>query len=171
MRSIFTPVAVAGIAASVVSAQPQRAPAELLQRLLGNWVLEGTLDGKATTHDVTASSVLNGQYVQLHEVSREKDSRGRPVYEAFVYLTWEPALGEYSCQWLDSTSNRGLSNGVVCRATPSPDEIPLLFRYTDGQVFHTTFTYDPKPDAWRWVMDGEEKGRLVPFARLTMRRR
>lgn len=137
----------------------------------GSWVLEGTLSGKRTTHDVVASSVLSGQYVQLHEVSRDLDAQGRPAYEALVYLTWEQARSEYSCLWLDSTSNAGLSNGVTCRAGPSGDEIHLLFKYADGNTFHTTFAYDRTADTWQWKMDGEEKGELTPFARMIMRHR
>ena len=171
MRSILVAAAVAGTAASMVSAQTARPPGELLERMAGQWVLEGTIAGKTTTHDVVANSVLNGQYVQLHEVSREQDAQGRPAYEALVYLTWEQARGEYSCQWLDSTTNAGLSNGVTCRAKPSDDELRLLFKYPDGSAFHTTLAYDRTADTWQLKMDGEEKGQLAPFARMMMRHR
>lgn len=170
-RSILMAAAVAGMAASTAAAQGARPPDELLDRMAGRWILEGTIAGKATTHDVDASRVLNGQYLQLHEVSRERDAQGRPAYEAFVYLTWEPSRGEYSCLWLDSTSNAGLSNGVLGRAKPSGDQLRLLFKSTDGSTFHTTFAYDRKADGWQWKMDGEEKGQLVPFARVTLRHR
>ncbi len=171
MRLFLVAAALAGTAASMAGPQASRPPRELLERIAGSWVLQGTIDGKTTTHDVVASSVLNGQYVQLHEVSREQDAQGRPAYEAIVYLTWEESRGEYSCLWLDSTSNAGLSNGVLGRAKPSGDELRLLFKYPDGSGFHTTFAYDRKADTWQWRMDGEEKGRLVPFARVSLRRR
>jgi hypothetical protein len=169
MRSILIAAALAWTGASMTSVQTSRPPTELLDRITGRWVLEGTIAGKTTTHDVVASWVLNGQYVQLHEVSREQDAQGRPAYEALVYLTWEPSRGEYSCLWLDSTSNAGLSNGVLGRAKPSGDELRLLFKYGDGSTFHTTFVYDRKADTWQWKMDGEEKGQLVPFARVMLR--
>jgi len=89
-RSILMAAAVAGMAASTAAAQGARPPDELLDRMAGRWILEGTIAGKATTHDVDASRVLNGQYLQLHEVSRERDAQGRPAYEAFVYLTCRP---------------------------------------------------------------------------------
>jgi hypothetical protein len=169
MRSILVAAALAMTAATLASAQTSRPPGELLERMAGSWVLEGTISGKRTTHDVVANSVLNRQYVQLHEVSREQDAQGRPAYEALVYLTWEQSRGEYSCLWLDSTSNAGLSNGVICRAKPSGDELRLLFEYADGSTFHTTFAYDRTADTWQWKMDGEEKGQLTPFARMIMR--
>ena len=169
IRSIFMAAALAWTGASIASAQTVRPPTELLERLTGRWVLEGMIDGKKVTHDVVANWVLNGQYVQLHEKSRERDAQGRPEYEAFVYLTWEPSRGEYSCLWLDSTSNTGLSNGVLGRAKPAGDELRLLFKYGNGSIFHTTFSYDRKADTWQWKMDGEEKGKLVPFARVTLK--
>lgn len=171
MRSILMAAVLAGTVASMASTQTSRPPGELLERLTGKWVLEGTIAGKKTTHDVVTSWVLNGQYVQLHEVSREQDAQGRPAYEALVYLTWEPSRGEYSCLWLDSTSNVGLSNGVVGHAKPSGDELRLLFKFADGSTFHTTFAYDRKADTWQWKMDGEEKGKLAPFARVMLRHR
>jgi hypothetical protein len=171
MRSILVATVLAGTAASMASAQASRPPGELLGRLAGRWVLGGTIAGKTTTHDVVARSVLNGRYVQLHEVSREQDAQGRPEYEAIIYLTWEQARGEYSCLWLDSSSNAALSNGVICRAKPSGDALRLLFKYADGNTFHTTFAYDRTAETWQWKMEGEEKGRLMPFARMMMRRR
>ncbi len=169
MRLLLMAVVLAWATASTALEQASTPEAELLDRLVGSWILEGTIDGKTTTHDVVANSVLNGQYVQLHEVSRERDAQGRPEYEALVYLTWERSRGEYSCLWLDSTSNEGLSNGVVGRATPAGDELRLLFEFAAGSTFHTTFAYDRKADTWQWTMDGEEKGQLTPFARVLLR--
>jgi hypothetical protein len=171
MRSLVLAAVVAGATTSFAWSETPKPPDELLERIVGTWVLDGTIAGKTTTHDVVAGWVLNQRYVQLHEVSRERDAQGRPEYEALVYLTWEQTRAEYSCQWLDSTSNAGLSNGVTCRAKPSGDELRLLFGYPDGTVFHTTFAYDRKADTWHWQLDAEEKGELKPFARLTMRRR
>lgn len=170
MKSIRVAAAFAATAAWM-AAQTPGPPDELLDRLAGRWVLEGTMAGKSVTHDVDSSRVLNGGYVQLHEVSRERDAQGRPAYEAIVYLTWEPSRGEYACLWLDSTSNAGITNGVTCRARPAGDELRLLFTYPAGNLFHTTFAYDRKADTWQWRMDDEEKGKLVPFARVTLRRR
>src|ERR1700730_4301986 len=65
-------------------AQPTPANAALLEHLHGSWVLRGTLAGKVTTHDVTAASILDGLYLQLHERSRETDAKGKPQYEAVI---------------------------------------------------------------------------------------
>jgi hypothetical protein len=47
----------------------------LLDHLAGSWVLQGTIAGRPTTHDITAEWVLAHQYLRLQEVSREKKGR------------------------------------------------------------------------------------------------
>src|SRR5438045_8952039 len=79
----------------------------LSDRLVGKWVLQGTIGGKETTHDVDADWVLNDGYVRLHEVSREKDSNGLPAYEAIMFISWDETSREYSFLILDSTSKIG----------------------------------------------------------------
>lgn len=145
-------------------------PDELLGRLAGSWILRGTIEGQPVTHDVDARWVLEGNYVQLHELARETDSDGRPAYEAIVYLDWEPEPGEYACLWLDSTAGGGLS-APEGRAKPRGTEIPLLFEGSDGSRFHNTFAYDADRDAWTWALDSEREGRLVPFARVSLERK
>lgn len=149
----------------------QPAPqASLFDRLAGTWVLRGTIDNKPTTHDVDAEPVLNGGYIRLHEVSREKDAKGGPAYEAIVFISVDKKSGEYTALWLDNTGSGGLSADGIGRGTPSGNSIPILFKTADGDVFHTTFIYSPDTDSWQWVMDGESGGKLHPFARVTLTR-
>src|ERR1700719_2377392 len=74
---------------------------DLLNRLVGNWVLKGELAGRQTVHDVQAGWVLNGRYVRLDEVSRDRDGHGRSAYVASIYIGWEPHSRSYTCIWLD----------------------------------------------------------------------
>src|SRR5438270_2988455 len=143
----------------------------LSDHLIGKWVLQGTIGGKETTHDIDADWVLNDGYVRLHEVSREKDSNGRPVYEAIMFISWDERSREYSFLILDSTSNVGLTNGVIGRAKPDTDKIPFLLKIKPNETFHTTFLYDKNTDRWQWVMDDEMDGKIRPLARLTLTRK
>jgi len=43
-----------------------------------------------------------------------------------------------------------------------------LFKGNDGSLFHTTFAYSKGADTWQWIMDGEEGGKLHPFARVRL---
>lgn len=145
-------------------------PDSLLNKLTGSWVLKGTIAGQETIHDVTAKRVLNGQYIQLTEVSREKDGKENPAYEAVVYFCWQEPKKQYFCLWLDNTSNEGISNQVIGQAKQNGDKIELVFKYNDATKFYTTFIYDRNMDSWQWNMDGEEKGKLQPFARVKLTR-
>jgi hypothetical protein len=140
----------------------------LLDHLVGKWVLKGVIDGKETTHDIAADWVLGHQYIQMNEVSREKDKNGKPEYSAIVYLCWEQKIKQYSCLWLDNTGNGGLSAAAIGHAKPNGDKIELVFKSSDGSLFHTTFSYDRLTRTWQWGMDGEEDGKLQPFARVKL---
>lgn len=154
----------------IVKSQQITPPDSLLNKLAGKWVLKGTIAGQETVHDVDAARVLNGQYIQLKEVSREKDEKGNPLYEAVVYICWQEPKKQYFCLWLDNTSNEGISNQVLGLAPQNGDKIEMLFKFSDTVQFHTTFLYDRNTDTWQWIMDGEENGKLQPFARVKLTR-
>src|SRR5438105_11336806 len=59
-------------------------PDSLFDRLVGRWVLHGTIARQQTTHDVTFAWMLGREYVRMHEVSRERAANGSPAYEAIV---------------------------------------------------------------------------------------
>jgi hypothetical protein len=136
----------------------------LLDRLTGRWVVEGSIGGRQVTHDITAEWVLAHQYLQLHEISREKDSTGKVEYEAIVYFGWDPKRSKIACLWLDVTGGGGLSDPVMGHAERAGNTLPFLFKWGDGSVFHTTFTYEEATDTWTWQMDSEESGAMRHFA-------
>jgi hypothetical protein len=142
----------------------------LLDHLIGSWVLHGVIAGRETTHDVMAEWVLDHQYVQVHEVSREKNAKGQPAYEAIVYIGWDQPSSQYACLWLDSTGGGGLAAQAIGHAKRGSNEIAFLFK-VGGGIFHTTFAYSKDTDTWQWLMDDEEHGRLEPFARVKLERK
>src|SRR4051812_16832401 len=46
----------------------------LFDRLVGRWVLHGTIARRTTTHDVTFDWMLGHEYLRMHEVSRERNT-------------------------------------------------------------------------------------------------
>jgi hypothetical protein len=143
----------------------------LLDRFVGSWVPSGTIDGKQTTHDVEARWVLDHQYLQFHEVSREKDAKGHPAYEAIVFIGWDAASGQYACLWLDSTGGGGLAAQAIGHARREAQKMAFLFKGGDGSLFHTTFRYDEAAGTWQWLMDAEADGKLQSFARVTLKKK
>jgi hypothetical protein len=145
--------------------------AALEGQLVGHWLLEGTLDGKQTTHDVDAQWILNREYVQIHEVSREKKTDGSPQYEAIIYVAWDEHRHEYSCLWLDSTEAADFRRLVIAHAKPEPNRIPFIFDYPKGETFQNTLSYDNKTDSWEWVLEDHKEGKVNPFGRVRLTRK
>jgi hypothetical protein len=137
----------------------------LLDHLAGKWVLAGTIENQPTTHDVTAEWILQNTYLRFTEVSREKDAAGKPLYEAEVLLGYDAAKKRYVCFWYDITGVAGPDSGGI--ASRDGDALPFVFKSASGD-FHTTFTYQTASGSWRVAMDGEDHGKLVPFARMVM---
>ena len=155
------------IAAVPARAEPSAGDDPWLSRLVGHWVLEGQIAGKETTHDVDGDWVLSHLYVRLHEVSREKDSKGQPAYEAIVYVT--RYAGEYAGLWLDNTASGGFSAEGTGHAKPEGESLPFVFKDAHGEVvFKNTFVYDPTSRTWTWVMDNVDKGVAKPFGRVKL---
>ena len=151
------------------SAQAPAHPDPLLDRLSGSWILQGTIAGHETTHDIESEWVLNHEYLRLHETSREKNAQGQPAYEAIVFIEWDESSNEYKCLWLDSTGGGGLS-APVALGKRGNDEITFLFGEKDSGI-HTTFAYSKGADTWNWLIDNEEGGKLTSFARVKLTRK
>jgi hypothetical protein len=143
----------------------------LLEHMTGKWVLQGTIEGKETTHDIDAQWVLGHEYIQIKEVSREKDVDGKPVYEAIVYISVNETTKQYSCLWLDNTGSGDLNAKAIGQATGNGNKLAFLFNINEKSIFHTTFTYNQSEDTWQWLMDDEENGKWQSFAKMKLTRK
>jgi hypothetical protein len=166
---IFALLVVASFSAS--AQQPtQKDP--LLDHLAGSWILQGTIAGRETTHDIESEWVLGHEYLRFHETSREKNAQGQPAYEAIVFIEWDESSGEYKCLWLDSTGGGGLS-APIAQGKRGNDEITFLFRDKDDKDsgVRTTFAYSKSADTWNWLIDNKSAGKLTSFARVKLTRK
>lgn len=151
--------------------QDAGAPTALMDHLAGRWTMTGTLGGKPTIHDVEAVWMLKHEYIQFHEVSRERGAGGGPAYEALVYLSWHVKTSEFMCLWLDNTAGGGLSPDGIARAKPSGFRIPLVFTLSPKESLHTTFAYNPAADTWRLTIDSVTGGKTDRFGDVHLNRR
>ena len=150
----------------------QGLPADsLFDRLIGHWVLNGTIAHQQTTHDVTFEWMLGREYVQMHEVSREQSPVGGPAYEAVVLFSRDPQSGVYACLWMDNTGSAAFDSQGIGRGVVAGDSVAFLFRYSSTDIFHTTFVYNQMTDIWQWHMDNDSAGVRKPFARVKLTRR
>lgn len=155
-------------AASVLAQQPAL-DSPLLDHLVGKWVLTGDTQGTPTIHDVEAEWVLGHHYLRIHEISRVKNAKREPDYEADVYVAWNESSKQYACAWLDVFG--GLSIQSIGVGIPLENKIPFIFHDPKGVLnFENDFIYDPKTDTWQWVLDGVTNGVHKPFARYQLKR-
>jgi hypothetical protein len=147
------------------------AAAGLMNHLVGRWTMTGTLGGKHTIHDVDAKWLLKKEYLQFHEISRERAADGGPAYEAIVVLSWHLKTSEFMCLWLDNTAGGGLSPDGIARGRRSGDAIPLIFTLSQRESLHTTFAYDRSADTWRLTIDDVTDGKTDRFGDVTLRRK
>ena len=147
------------------------APDSVFDRLIGRWVLRGTMAHQQTTHDVTFEWMLGREYVRMHEVARERAPNGAQAYEAVVIFGRDPQTGEYACLWMDNTAASAFDPAGIGRGNVAGDSLPFLFRYTATTSFHNTFVYDRAADSWQWHLDNDSAGVRRPFARVTLTRR
>src|SRR5690348_5743410 len=88
-------------AAVTVMAQQGPVNSPLLDHLAGKWVMQGTVGSQPVTHDLDAEWALQHRYLRFHEVSRGKNDKGEPQYEATVFVAWNEKSKQYACVWLD----------------------------------------------------------------------
>ena len=165
LRRLLLPLMLCSAAAALAQQPPVNAP--LLDHLVGKWVLQGTIAGQDTTHDVNAEWVLEHHYLVIHEVSRQLNAKGQPQYQATIYIGWNEVTKDYACVWLDVFG--GLASESIGVASPKENELPFIFKNEKGEVtFKNEFVYDPKTNTWEWRMDNVANGVAKPFARVKL---
>ena len=153
-----------------LSAPAQAFEDELLDHLVGDWVMRGAIAGGEIVHDLQVDWILAHHYLQITEVARERDENGDPAYEALVLIGWDEPTSNYACLWLDVTGGEGLTNGVIGRAERRGDEIPFVFGMDESSAIHNTFSFDRETGTWRWVIDNVRDGEHSTFGDVTLSR-
>ena len=147
-------------------------PDSLMDRMIGEWVMTGTIGQEPVTHDVYVDRILKRQYVRIHEISREKDTDGEPAYEAWIHIAWDEKNAEYVVMWLDNTATTNFAPEGVGHGKPDGDQIPFIWKSADGSGIHNTFVYDRASDIWTWTIENlDDSGTKSLFARLRMKRK
>jgi hypothetical protein len=161
-------------------AQQPPVSSPLLDHLAGKWLMEGTIAGQPTKHNIDAEWVLNHHYLRIHEVSQQKNADGQPQYEAMIFIAWNDQTNNaqtkndqpnhYSCAWLDVYGS--FSAASIGVAPPSENELAFLFKNEKGEPdFSNDFVYDAKTDTWSDALDNIVNGAKKEFGRVKLTRR
>lgn len=153
--------------ATGVSAQTSRAARmdALLEHLVGQWDMTGSVRGEPVRYTLQARRVLQGRFVELHM----EDVNRPPAYEARVFMGVDSAGGRYIVHWLD----RFGAAFSIPHATGDArgDTLVFTFPYPSG-AFRDTFTYHPSTDTWYFRLESADStGGWRLFAEYDVRRR
>jgi hypothetical protein len=155
------------LVALIATAQQAPTNSPLLDHLVGKWQMQGTVGKQPTIHDLDAEWVLQHHYLRFREVSRDKNDKGEPQYEATVFIGWNEKTNQYACVWLDVYG--GLTSESIGVASVKENEIAFVFSDGHGETtFTNTFTYNPKTNTWDNRLDNVVKGAAKPFARFNL---
>ena len=144
----------------------------LMDDMVGEWLMTGTIAGEQVTHDVSAEWILGRRYVRIHEVSRERDEDGGLAYEAWIDVAWDAENAEYVVMWLDNTGTTNFAEEGVGHGKPEEDRIPFVWNLADGTGIRNTFEYDREADSWSWKIDNVgDSGQPATFASLLLERK
>ena len=165
MKQLFLMATI--LLALIATAQQPPLNSPLLDHLAGKWLIQGTVGKQPVTHEFEAEWVLQHHYLRFHEVSREKNDKGEPQYEATVFIGWNEKTKQYACAWMDVYG--GLTTESIGVAKPKENEIAFVFTDEHGETsFTNTFVYDPKSNTWEDQLDNVQKGIAKPFARFNL---
>ena len=160
MRSLCLLAALAALTGGAALAQEPAKPPPLdgpsvtfkdplVEALTGEWIATGKMMGRAFRHRISASWVLNHQFVQLHFLDLDEPAKGHERYEALVYLGRDNMSERYVAHWIDIFGGR--MSEPLGFGTREGDAIRFVFEYPDSP-FQTTFSWNAKAGTWGVLM-------------------
>jgi hypothetical protein len=136
---------------------------DLVSALEGRWLLTRKIRGTEVKNNLTATWVLNHQFLQVHMV----DVNQPPAYEAIVLIGFIHVTKQYVAHWTDTFGGKFSAMGLGTRLGNS---IEFRFQYPDGPFFNT-FTFNPDAKQWVFRLESQqEDGSRRLFALDTLER-
>ena len=102
----------------------------LLDKMVGNWKVGGTIRGRTVEQSVEAQWVLNHQFLQIHEKGAPDSKTAGPAYEAMVMIGYDHTSERYVAHWMDIYGGR--FSETLGYGVRSGDQIEFVFEYPDG---------------------------------------
>jgi hypothetical protein len=134
-----------------LSAQTSRTSSmeALLDHLVGQWRMTGSVRGQPVTYTLNARRVLQNRFVELHML----DVNQPPAYEARVFIGVDSINGQYIAHWLDRF---GAAYSIPhATGTARGDTLVLTFPYRSGS-FRDTFVYNARADSWFFRLEAAD---------------
>jgi hypothetical protein len=135
------------VIAQQVNSPLPRLDDDLISNLEGKWLLTRQIRGTQVQNRLTATWVLNHQFLQVHM----RDTREPPTYEALVLIGH--AERGYVAHWADTFGGRASAIGTGVR---SQNTIEFRFEYSNGPFFNTLI-WNPETKQWRFRLESQDQ--------------
>ncbi len=143
----------------------------LLDKMVGEWIVDGTVMGQPLRHSGDAEWVLNHQFLRLHfrDASSATRKTPDPPYEALVFIGFDNMSERYVAHWLDTFGGR--TSEVLGFGTKEGGRaIRFVFEGGSGPL-HNVVSWDPAKKTWRMLIrQKNERGKWRTFADETFHR-
>ena len=138
---------------------------QLLDKLVGNWDLNGKIGNEPVANNCSAQWVLNHQFIELSLV----DTAKIPTYAAKIFIGYDCISERYIVHWIDNYGGR--FSETLGYGQLKGNAIEFRFEYSYGP-FINKFIFDSKKDTWQLKMTTKNaKGAWVVFGNEFMTRR
>ena len=120
----------------------------LLDELVGQWAMEGSLMGEPVEYSLKADWVLRHQFLVLEM----RDIAVPSQYEATIYIGRDPETDRYVVHWLDQFGGR--PSATLGFGKREDNVVRLVFDYPSGQ-FRDTFSFNRESGSWHFRIEAQ----------------
>jgi len=152
---------------ATLCAQPAAPQVDPLNKMIGDWSVEGDVRGKPVHHIISAEWILDRQFVRLHEKTDDGAPPSESRYDAYWFIGYDAVSERYVAHLFDIFGQR--FSETLGYGTRFRDEIRFVYEYPDGP-FHTTYRWLEKDGTWEWILEQKEKDTWAPFAHFKLTR-
>lgn len=157
MKTIAVIFLTASLLVSISAGQTTRRPVAITDRLLGNWVGEGTFSRAESKVWATFESVLEGQFIRLSVKVESKSADSKPrIFAGNAYYQFKGA-NAYEGHWFDSEGHQ-----YPIKSTQDADSLTTLwgipgqvngksvYRISDGdKILEIVDSFQQKDGIWK----------------------
>jgi Protein of unknown function (DUF1579) len=133
---------------------------QLLDKLVGNWDLKGTIGNEHVANNCSSQWILNHQFIELNLI----DTAKMPTYAAKIFIGYDCISERYVAHWIDNYGGR--YSETLGYGQLKGNSIEFRFEYPDGP-FINKFIFDSKKNTWQlnmttknskgdWILFGNE---------------
>ncbi len=139
----------------------------LLEKLVGEWALTGTMVGKPLEQQCSAKWVLNHEFLELDCRETKQPPVLKVRYEAATYIGCSSTTQQYVVNLLDVFG----AADTLGFGRRNDKSIELKWDYPSGP-FRMTMTWEPDSNSWFFLLRQQDRsGKWSTFAEKHLRRK